>query len=592
MWLIPFLLCAEFMSTLSKTDSSGFFGIIASEEDRSYQMEERDGQNESQSQIQGIFLTGKSEDVIPEGRPEQTGIQLMDIEIPGGSEALIDRLKPFLGKPVSEETAIAIKQNIIEYYLKNGVTMVGVEVPSQMTEGGVIQFLVLRKRCGQIISKGESFYNSARLSRYLGVTPNQEIADDVLQNNLSWLNKNPFQFNKIRFVDTADPNVLDIEVDSEKRRALRFYVKGDNTGSCNTGYGRLYAGFAWGNAFNRGDILAFEYESSTEFRRFQSWTANYTCFLPWKNIITLYGAYGIVKPSLPAFVPTFLRTHRIIAKAWQIRPRYTIPFRPLYTPLQQSLAFGFDVKNTNSSIVNLAGVNEVVQPASLLRNVAQIYVTQLAASYTLYDTVCRNNYSFNVSFYASPFTWLPHQSDHAYGKVRSHSRPKYCYLNVIAADVIEFCNETSISFLIRGQVASHTLPPTELFCIGGYDTVRGYHEAEVSGDNGFIANFEVRTRQFSAIPRSNGKLSFLAFIDYGLSNNWYMRPTGIPGIKNLPNTQYLLGVGPGLRYAVNPYFQLRLDYGIKLHKLASNSPFLNKLNSGFGQVHIGALASF
>lgn len=578
--LTPLLLCSQKV-------------LIANEEECSCQVEEWQTQEPvSASPLEGIFITGEAEDVIPEGRPEISGIQFMDINIPGESEELANRLKPFLGRPVTEETAIAIKQQIIGYYINKGVTMVGVELPNQMSEGGVLQFLVLRKRMGQIHVKGESFYDSTRLGHYLGITPDQEIADDVLQNNLSWLNKNPFHNSQLKFVPTDDPYVLDIEVTSKRRRALRFYVKGDNTGSANTGYGRLYTGFAWGNAFWIGDILSFEYETSNEFKRLQSWTVNYTSFLPNKNILVLYGEYVVVKPRPPVPLPTFLRSQNTTAKIWQVKPRYTIPFRPLYTPLQQSLSFGFDVKNTNSSIVNLTGGSPSVQAPSSFRSRSEIYVTQLAGSYTLYDKVGRNNYSFNASFYLSPFKFLPHQTNSDYEKLRFHSHPKYCYLKVTAGDEYEFCNEWSLALLVRGQVSNDTLPPTELFNIGGYDTVRGYHQAEASGDNGLIVNFEMRTPRYSIFPCCKGKLSFLAFLDYGLSNNWHIRPPKIARVKTLPNTQYLLGIGPGLRYTINPYFQLRCDYGFKLHHLASNTPFLRKLHSGFGQLHIGALASF
>ncbi len=364
--------------------------------------------------VEGIFLTGRSDDVIADGRPEVSGIQMMDIDLPGCEESLIESLQCYLGQPVTREIAIEIKRTIIDYYIRCGVTMVGVAAPSQMTEGGVIQFLITRKRVGQIFFCGESFYNSDCLYNYLCVTPGEEVNDCVLQSNLSWLNKNPFHFSKLRFVATDDPEVLDIEVTAKRRRALRFFVKGDDTGSARTGYGRLYTGFVWGNAFNRGDIFSFEYQTSNEFKRLQAWTANYTCFLPWQHTVLLYGTYAIVKPEPPRPLPTLLRTQKINAHAWQIKPRYIIPFWPHHTPLQQSLAFGFDVKNTNSSIINFTGTTVEVQPPSRFRMRSQIYVTQLVGSYSRYDTWGCHDYLFNMSFYLSPFKFLPHQTTRDY----------------------------------------------------------------------------------------------------------------------------------------------------------------------------------
>lgn len=536
--------------------------------------------------IQGIFLTGSRDDIIPEGRPDRTGVQAMDFSVPGGSQPLIDLLKPFLGKPVTKKTVIAIKQKIMDYYVKNHVSMIGVEIPAQRTAGGVVQILVIKKRFGRAIYKGESFYDSERLGRYLGVTPNVDIAQDVLQNNLSWLNKNPFHYTKMKYVPSSDPNVLDIEFNTKARRPIRIYARGDNTGSASTGFGRIYTGFAWGNAFNRGDILSFEFETSNYFKRFQSYTSNYTCFLPWKCILTLFGSYFSVKPSSP--------TSRISSHGWQFRPRYTIPFKPLYTPLQQSVAIGFDIKNTNSSIINLSGGTPVVQPAPSRAVNKQIYVSQLVGSYTLYNTIRKNSIYFNLSFYGSPFKFLPHQTSTDFNKVRTRSRPRYCYLNATAGDVITIPKKLTISLLLRGQIASQTLPSTELFTLGGYNTVRGYHQSESATDNGFVFNLELRTPEYKVPPNKKGKLLFLAFVDYGIGNDWFIMKSKRPGVKVAPHTDYLLGVGPGLRYNVNPTFQLRCDYGFKLHTLfiGKNNKSLKTLRSGFGQLHIGALASF
>lgn len=564
-WLVPsFLLCAEILSTQLQATS----------------ME----QPSTSKGIQGIVLTGNPEEVLPEGRPGMDGVYAIDIEIPGGARALGDLLEPFLGKPVTKKTVIAIKQKIMTYYVDQGIKMIGVELPAQRTKGGVVQFLVIRKRFGKPIYKGESLFDEEQLNDRLGISPGQEIADDVLQTNLSWLNKNPFSYTKMKYVKGDERDVLDIEFTSKSRSPIRVYVKGDNTGSAHTGYGRLYTGFAWGNAFFRGDILSFEFTTSNEFKRLQKYSANYTCFLPWQHIFNVYGSYAIVKPSSP--------NAKITAHAWEVAPRYTIPFRPIYTPLQRSLSFEFDVKNTNSSIINLNSGGTIQPAAGRTRTRKEIYITQIVSNYTRYNSFRKHSTTFDLTFALAPFKFLPHQTKRDYNKIRPHSRPQYCYLNITAGDVITIPETLTIAVLLRGQIASTTLPSTELFNIGGYDTVRGYHEAVCSGDNGFIANLEFRTPKYKIFPCCKGKLLFLAFVDYGISNNWFIKQSTNPRAKHIPHTLSLLGVGPGMRYTINPNFQFRCDYGFKLHHLFANTKDLKVLRGGFGQWHVGALASF
>lgn len=566
-WLIaPFLLCGEILST---------------------QLHAQEAQQQPPKKargIHGIFLTSKREDIISTGRPDATGIQVMDFNVPGGAQPLIKLLEPYLGKPVKKKTVIEIKQKIMTYYVEQGNSMIGVEIPSQKTVGGVIQILVIQKRFGRPVYKGEALFNNERLGRLLSIEPGQEIAEDVLRNNLSWLNKNPFHVTDMKFVPGEEPDVINIQFTSKKRRPIRTYVKGDNTGSATTGYGRIATGFAWGNAMWRGDLLSFEYKFSNEFNRLQNYNTNYTCFLPWKHILTVYGTYAKAKPANPK--------SRITAISWQARARYNIPFRPLYKPFQQSLAFEFDVKHTNSSVFNLSGTEPIIQPLTNPRVNKQIYVTEFLIDYTAFNKIGKHSLNFNINVGGMPFTFLPQQSRKEYNRIRPHSKPKFVRLGITFGDVITFKSRSSISILLRTQLTPWTLPSTELYSLGGYNTVRGYHQSEIAGDNAFVANLELRSPDYKTMPKKKGRLTGLVFIDYGLCNNLYHKQSKKPGAKRIPHTEHLLGMGPGIRYNVNPTFQLRMDYGFKLHKLFSHSKSQSKLHAGSGQLHIGALASY
>lgn len=539
------------------------------------------GKKDDVSGIQGIYITGKRKDILPKGKPTMTKIHIENLEVPGGAAGLEKALTPYLGEMVTRDNVIAIKQKIMTYFMSKGSTTIGVEVPQQMTEGGVIQFLVLKKTVRQTVYKGQNWYDNQTLNRYLGISANQQISEDALQNNLSWLNQNPFQNVQMRYVPTDNPDVLDLELTTRNRFPFRFYERADDTGSANTGYGRFATGFTWGNALWIGDLFSFEYQFASEFKRLQCFTANYTAFLSWKHLLTVMATYAIIKPSAP--------NSTIDARATQVSPRYTIPFKPLYIPLQQSLKFGIDYKNSNSSIINFTTGTATVQPTSLPASLTNIDVTQVSGEYTIFDTVGNHSISFDAAFYASPITFLPHQNTPSYEAQRINSKPTYYYATLIAGDVITIPKIMTISLLVRGQIASNTLPATELFSIGGYNTVRGYHEAEIAGDNGFIGNIELRSIPFSTYRKLRDQLLFLVFLDYGVSNNWSVP---VNPAKQVPNTQYLLGTGPGLRYTINPYLQVRCDYGFKLKQLFISNSGEEPLLLGFGQFHVGVLLSY
>lgn len=64
---------------------------------------------------------------------------------------------------------------------------------------------------------------------------------------------------------------------------------------------------------------------------------------------------------------------------------------------------------------------------------------------------------------------------------------------------------------------------------------------------------------FHLFPKKwQDSIYFLGFVDYG--HAWDHKK--IPGF---PLAQTLVGIGPGLRYTIGPYFTSRLDMGIPLH---------------------------
>jgi hemolysin activation/secretion protein len=142
------------------------------------------------------------------------------------------------------------------------------------------------------------------------------------------------------------------------------------------------------------------------------------------------------------------------------------------------------------------------------------------------------------------------------------------------------------SWTVRGELqeSDANLLPSEQLGLGGYDTVRGYDEREVNGDNGYLISTEVATppvsiAQIFGLQKVKDQLQFLGFVDYGGTSLHQVTPADIN-----PNTN-LLGIGPGLRYVINPYFSLRFDYGFQM------------ISTGFddrhaSRAHIGVLVSY
>lgn len=73
-------------------------------------------------------------------------------------------------------------------------------------------------------------------------------------------------------------------------------------------------------------------------------------------------------------------------------------------------------------------------------------------------------------------------------------------------------------------------------------------------------------------------IQFLAFADYGWGTD---HEADIPGFK----TNYLAGVGPGIRYAFSEYLTARFDVGYKLKKQAA-------YGGGPAMIHFSVIGSY
>lgn len=145
-------------------------------------------------------------------------------------------------------------------------------------------------------------------------------------------------------------------------------------------------------------------------------------------------------------------------------------------------------------------------------------------------------------------------------------------------------------FRISGQFTPDTLLPSEQILLGGMNTVRGFSEGLLVGDVGYNAGFEIR-KGISILPDINipykknkkltiklkNKIQLAAFYDQGLAKTIHNK-------KRLSYTNFLQGVGIGLRCSLSKFLMGNIDLGIPLGKKRS-------LNQKSVQLHFSLSSS-
>lgn len=237
--------------------------------------------------LQGIVLLRSNEAM--EGKFENAqGIEIIDIKIPGNSKKLERNLSHFLGNEVTTDTLFEIKTTISDYYTSSNHPLVIVDIPDQDVTSGVLQIVILESRLGKVEVEGNRWSSEKRLKEYVKLRPNQEIDENRLIQNISFMNRNPFRRVDIIYSPGEEPATTDVILAVKDRRPVRVYAGTENTGVEPTGRGRWYTGVNWGNAFGLDHIFSYQFTSAFNVHRFHAHTTEYTALLSWGHVANIW----------------------------------------------------------------------------------------------------------------------------------------------------------------------------------------------------------------------------------------------------------------------------------------------------------------
>jgi hemolysin activation/secretion protein len=107
-----------------------------------------------------------------------------------------------------------------------------------------------------------------------------------------------------------------------------------------------------------------------------------------------------------------------------------------------------------------------------------------------------------------------HSDEVTYEASRAGAEPEWSAARYAIEYSYRFANDWTVSLRHKGQVAGEPLVAGEQFGLGGMQSVRGFAERELLGDNGWNTNLEVIAPQFG-----ESGVSLLLFYDRGHLEN-------------------------------------------------------------------------
>lgn len=510
--------------------------------------------------LKGIVLMAPSQgEVLP--FLIQEGIDIDPaLQLPGSKELLISLLTPYLGQELSWSDVCKIRSVITHFYAQQRRPIVSVLVPPQDVSSAFFKLMVVEAKRGSIFLKGNRWVSDSFLLSHMKTQEGDPIDAQQLKRDLAWLNRNPFRQTDVFFYPGTTSGTTDLELVTRERFPVQPYIGADNTGTALTQRARLYAGVNAGNLWGLDQRLSYQYTTSPDRTSLSAHMGSYLIPFPWRHQAYAYGGYARSDVDLQN------KLHQQ-AQSWQVSGRYQIPIAPIWGDFLQEISVGYDFKRSNNSL--LFGGDWIVQQFA--------DINQFFLGYSCDYATCSTKTTFSVDLYAAPFEITAHQNKAAYRAIRLFASPRYLYGKVRLSETLQLPGPLQLKGLFAAQMTGWNLLPSEMFGLGGYQTVRGYNERAVNVDDAVLTSLELvlsNTRLFASV---NGppedKLAVLGFFDCG----WGWQ-------RGEQVTDWLAGAGMGLRYHFVSYVVLRADVGFPLHRIDSgpHGP----------QAHVGITASY
>ena len=494
------------------------------------------------AQLKGVRLG--SDPAAPAGAAE--GIDLSGapwLESGGLRTALGARL----GRPLSFADIDAMIREIKTASAGAGRPFINVLVPAQDITRGVLTLVVLEGKIGQIKIEGEKWFSEASYRAALHLVPGQTIARDRLNADLDWLGRSGYRRATVEAAPGERVGLTDLTVQVEEQRPWRFHAGYSDTGTATTDDERIMAGVAWGNAFGRGEELSYQLVTSPDLKTSVSHSGSYTVPIDrWHHVFRVDAAWSTIRADIPA--PFDSKGY-----SWQVGLNYEIPLHDFQmgpaVAGTHSFTAGFDVKETNNNIEfsNIPVTDNTTQ------------ILQFRANYqvSLEDKSGRTSASLTGVF--SPGGLSANNKDAAFNGSRSGAQADYAYLNLSLRRDTKLPHGFAHVISFTGQIASANLLGSEQLGLGGAQSVRGYDEGLVYGDQGALLRNELYLPAFSLtaklaknLPRDSVRL--LGFWDYGVVGGKHL-------LKDEDPNLILSSVGVGLRYQLGEHFSAQFDYG-------------------------------
>jgi len=459
-------------------------------------------------------------------------------------ERLAEILAPYGGPKQSAEDVERARAALEAFYHEAGYPTVMVNIPQQLVEGGTVTLEVIEAVVGKVKVTGNRYYRAQRvLKRVPSFTPGEILWVPRLQEELNRANRNPSLKITPSLSPGEEPGTVDVELEVKDSFPLHGHVELSNRYSPNTTELRLNGLVSFDNLWQLDHSASFQYQTSPlDTEEVQVVAASYVMPMPWNEQHTA-ALYALWTDSASAFGTGF----NTVGKGQMVGARYVVPLPP-YKKYSHSVTLGVDYKNFEDTL-------EFGPQNSQDKTPVEYLPFSVAYSGSIADTWGVTQFSGGLN---GAFRGLLTDAEEFANK-RFKARGNYLYATAGIERLVRLPAEWSLYMKADGQLADQPLISNEQYAAGGMESVRGYLESEVLGDDAFRLTVELAGPDIAKLLKMGDKARGTLYAFYDQATLWIQ--------KELPlqdDDLFLNGVGAGIRGYVTQYFDYDLCWAVAL----------------------------
>jgi len=472
---------------------------------------------------------------------------------------------PHLGYGKTFENVQAARSDLEKAYQDSGYLTVTVDIPPQEVKDGKVTLKVVDGVVKKLVVSGNRYHSRDYIrGKFPSLAPGTVPYFPQAQKQLGAFNQVPGRSVTPVLRQGAERGEVEMELRVQDERPFHAGVELNNRQAPNTDPLRLQGSVRYDNLWGRDHSASLIYLVSPEnTSQVNAISANYV-FRPTESNLLL-ALYGVRSRSTVAT----LGSSTVVGNSNILGARAIVPL-PGSERFFHNAVFGVDYKESLQDVS--------VAPGATLGS--SVSYTPLTAQYSLTRRGDRGTTRANVATNFAMRGGFAGNTDEEFARRRFRATANYVTLRA------ELSREQNLrrGFVGFGRVIAHTasspLINTEQFVATGADGVRGYYEAEVLGDEGWLATAELRSPSlFGDAPGSRaGELILVGFLDGGSVR--LKSPLVGQASRQTP-----WSTGFGLRYRRQPDLAAAIEVGFPMEDATTTK-------SGDARVHFRVAYDF